>query len=308
MKVSLLTEQSPPAGSGPAGPDEENESESGTTRRSRNFRGAQVGAALTSRSAGWIVAAALAGSLGTYLFAPPRTSTVASAGVAYRSARPAVVGPGRLRVVHPGGGQAGAPASAGAPAQAGVPAPVQVPAQAGVPASGQKRFFAAPPRQIVIGRGRGRVRLVLPPGNVGGPVAGQVGVGPGSNWVGAPMPGCAAAGPGRRASVGWVGVPGRRGSVGWVGVPAPQRVVIVRPRIARRFQVAPRPGALHLRIVRLPGARRVVIVGPGWRSPRIPRQVHLGMRGGKRLVVIPGGMANARPGPGPACIFVGPAG
>jgi hypothetical protein len=282
-----LTEQAQPAGSGPAGPDEDSETASPTPRRRRNFRGAQLGAALTSRSAGWIVAAALAGSLATYLFAPPRTSSPASVGVAYQSAAPGAV-QRSARIVRPGG-------------QAGVQVPAYVPGPTGV--------AGLPQRQITAGR----VEVVLPPG---GPAAGQIVAGPGGNWVGAPMPGCAFPGPGGlpggRVSVRvgrpgamrrFVSVHGRRATIGLA--PVPQRVVIVRPPLARRIVV--RNGhSVHVRIVRLGGARRVVVVRPGRRSVRAPRQVRLWLRSGKHLTVVPGALVPPMPGPGTACVIIRP--
>ena len=241
-----MSEQSQPAGSGPAGPEEDNEPASVAPRRRRNFRGRQLGAALTSRSAGWIVAAALAGSLATYLFAPPRTTPAASVRVAYQSARPATVQRGP-RVVGPGGN-----------ARVQVPAGnarVQVPA--GAP--GPNRAYVAAPRTI-----HGRVQVVMPGGNASGPAAGQIVAVPGGNWVGAPMPACAVAGPGglpvsHRMSISIarpgalkriVSVRGRPARISWVRVASPQRVVIVRPPGAKRIVVGPS------------GARRVYFVRP----------------------------------------------
>ncbi len=333
-----MSEQSQPAGSGPAGPAEDSEPESAAPRRRRNLRGAQVGAALTSRSAGWIVAAALAGSLATYLFAPPRTSPTTSVGVAYRSAGPVVGGQARVRVARPpgqsvqsGGPLSLVPAPGQRPAQAGVPAPGQRPAQASVPAPGSTRVYVAAPGSARVyvaapKRLRGRAQVILPPGNVSGPATGQIVVGPGGNWVGAPMPACAVAVPGGppvavrlarpSALKRIVAVHGRRASISWVQVPAPQRAVIVSPPAARRIVV--RNGrAVHVRIVQ-PRPPRVVIVGPGSRSVRAPRQVRLWLRSGKRLtvgpgsvvgpggVVSPGSVVAPVPGPGPACVIIRP--
>ena len=269
------------------------------------------------------MAAALAGSLATYLFAPARTSSPASVGVAYQSAAPGAVQRG-VRVVGPGG-QAAVQVPAGVPGQAGVSGPqkqiaagqVQVvlpPGNVsgqlppGVVVAGPNRvYFAAPMAR------HGRVQVALPPG---GPAAGQIVAGPGGNWVEAPAPACAFAGPGRLprrwVSVG-VGRPGamrrvvtvhgRRATVSLA--PAPQRVVIVRPPLPRRIVV--RNGhAIRVRIARLGGAQRVVIVRPGLRSVRAPRQIRLWLRSGKRLTVVPGGWVAPVPGPGPGCVMIRP--
>ena len=236
------------------------------------------------------MAAALAGSLATYLFAPARTTPASSVGVAYQSAGPTAVQRG-ARVVGPGGN-----------------ARVQVPAGA----SGSVSVL--PPKRIAAGR----VQVVLPPGNAGGPAARQIVVGPGGSWVGAPMPGCAVAGPGglppgRRMSISIarpgalkriVYIRGRRASVSWVQVPAPQ-VVIVRPPAAKRILIGPGRGARRVYVVG-PAGRPTVIVGPGWRSVRAPRQVYFSRRPGKRLSMIHGGVLGPVPWSGPACVFVGP--
>ena len=337
-----MSEQSQPAGSGPAGPAEDSEPESAAPRRRRSLRGARVGTALTSRSAGWIVAAALAGSLATYLFAPPRTSPTTSVGVAYRSAGPVVGGQARVRVARPpgqsvqsGGPLSLVPAPGQRPAQVAVPAPGQRPAEVAVPAPGSARIYVPAPGSARVyvpapKRLRGRAQVILPPGNVGGPATGQIVVGPGGNWVGAPMPACAVAVPGglpggppvavrlaRPSALKRIAaVHGHRASISWVQVPAPQRAVIVSPPAAMRIVV--RNGrAVHVRIVR-PRPLSVAIVGPGWRSVRAPRQVRLWLRSGKRLtvgpgsvvgpggVVSPGGVVAPVPGPGPACVIIRP--
>jgi hypothetical protein len=100
-----------------------------------------------------------------------------------------------------------------------------------------------------------------------------------------------------------VSVYGRRASISWVQVPAPQRVVIVRPPVAKRIMAGPGRGTRRLYIVR-PAAPRVVIVGPGRRSFRAPRQIRLWLRSGKRLTVVPGGVI--APAPGPACVMFRP--
>jgi len=188
------------------------------------------------------------------------------------------------------------------------PGAISGPLPQGVVVAGPNRAFFAAPRTL-----HGRVQVVLPPG---GPAAGQIVAGPGGNWVGAPMPACAFAGPrglpGGRVSVRVgrpgamrriVSVHGRRATISLA--PAPQRVVIVRPPLARGIVV--RNGrAVHVRIVRLGRARRVVIAGPGWRSVRTPRRIRLWLRPGKQLTVVPGGVVAPVPGPGPGCVIIRP--
>ena len=243
-----------------------------------------------------------------------------------------------MRVVRPSGQSGGplslVPAPGQQPAQAGVPAPGQQPAQASVPAPGSMRVYVAAPgsARVYVAAPkvlRGRAQVVLPPGNVSGPAARQIVVGPGGNWVGAPMLACAVAVPGgpqaavRLARPGAlkriVAVHGRRASISWVQVPAPRRVVIVGPPAARRVVIVGPPAARRVVIVGPPAARRVVvrngravhvriirlhpprvvIGGPGSRSVRAPRQVRLWLRSGKRLTVVPGAVIAPAPWPGP---------
>ena len=102
-----------------------------------------------------------------------------------------------------------------------------------------------------------------------------------------------------------ISVRGRRASISLV--PAPQRVVVVRPPLAKRIAIGPGGHAIRVHILRPSAGPRVVIVGPGWRSVHTPRQIRLWLRPGKRLTVVPGGVAASGQVPAPACVIVRPA-
>ena len=111
--------------------------------------------------------------------------------------------------------------------------------------------------------------------------------GPGGNWVAVPGPACAVGGPG--------GLPwGHRMSVRFARPGALKRIASVHGR------------RVSINWVQVAPPQRVVIVGPGWRSVRTPGQVHLWMRPGKRLTRLPVGMVAPAPGPGPACVMIRP--
>jgi hypothetical protein len=265
----------------------------------------RVGAAATSRTAGWMVAAALAGALVTLLLEPARLAPSAVVSVPFRKAdrvqtNPApnaVAGSGhRIRVAVPAPRQAylvpGQPGQIygsltprqmyAAPGQwfAGPPAPVAAPGCIAM-APAQEPFAAAPPpggpvARIRIGRYSPPKRVIIS-GRGRRPTQVRIGQLPIVKRI-ISIPGACAFGLGTFRSPivkGLIGIPGRCAvQVKGGRLTVPKRILITRPH-RRRIQI---------RIGRLRAHRRVVIIGPGR----------------KRIVAIPDD--------GPGCVLVRPSG
>jgi hypothetical protein len=278
---------------------------------SRQARGAgtaggsahRVGVALASRTAGWMVAAALAGSLVTLLLEPARSASTSNAAVQFRNSGRIAPAPARSAVAGPGQHSAAVPAQ---PGQAYL-----VPAQPGqaylVPAQpGQAYLVPAQP---------GQAYLVPAPG----PIHQQMQPAAGSVWFTGPpgqamMPGCMAQlppgglppvfrrlGMHRQITVGpglpprSIRISGRPIMKALIGIPSPcsVRLGMVPPPIAQRLSAIPGRCGVRIQIGRLIAPKRVVFAKPGWLQIRSGRlraswRVVLMGPGGRRAVAIPG--------------------
>ncbi len=273
-----MNEQTNPASPDPApSGDDGSQPEPAAPRPRRRPGLGQVGAAATSRTAGWMVAAALGGSLVTLLLAPGRLPAAAPAGVAFH--RPVFNQPGGARP--PGAARRFA-------------MPAQPPGQ----------VYALPPGQVP----------ALPPGQVPALPPGQVYVGPDGRKVLAPgtvMPGAMPGGvPGAMPG----GMPGCQFAVpgelrpGW-----PARFRLVHPPMIQRIAVRPSKRGPRVQIVR----PRIQYVGPPmmkritiWRAGRPgARRVFQWTITRPGAVVVGPGSIVALPSAGPGCVIysrVGP--
>jgi hypothetical protein len=233
--MSIVTENFPSADEDPAAPNDSQTRpvRAGTRSRALPRAGRAAAAAATSRTAGWIVAAALGGSLVTLLLVPARTSPT------FPLHRAALVGPRGIRAAGPGHRafiQVPSPARiAQVPAgrlpavhvlppwQVVVPGRAWMQAPAMVPACGFAGQVVLPPgaQRVQIHHGRRTVikRIVIGPGML--PSAGTPG-------PGCPGPMAAMPGPGGPwTGTSWTVLPGTRTS--WL-VPPPPRVWYVPAR------------------------------------------------------------------------------
>lgn len=284
---------------------------------SRQARGAgtaggsarRVGVALASRTAGWMVAAALAGSLVTLLLEPARSASTSNAAVQFRNTGRIALAPARSAVA--GSGQN----------RAAVPVPRRVylaPAQ-----PGQAYIVPARPgRAYIVPAQPGQAYLVPAPG----PIHQQMQPTAGGVWFAGPpgqamMPGCMAqlppgglpparavppavfrrlrlhrqitVGPGLRP--GSIRISGRPIMKALIGIPSPcsVRLGMVPPPIAQRLSAIPGRCGVRVQIGRLIAPKRVVFAKPGWLQIRTGRlraswRVVLMGPGGRRAVAIPG--------------------
>lgn len=275
-------------------------------RTRRRFRMGRInarraGALATSRTVGWMVAAALAGALVTLLLEPARSAP--SPAVPFRNAGRAEAKPGRSAV-----------AGSGHKVGVAVPAPGQVYPVPGRPG----QVYAEPTPWQMYGQMYPAPRaawLAGPPASVGmpgcvikmpaqvpfaGPPPGRPGI---HTRIGEfrPPKSIIMEGPGRRPTqtrIGRlpivkriIGIPGR--CAVRIGIPGPcaVRVRAGRLMLPRRIEVTPpshRP--VRIRVERLRPRREVIVVGPGARS----------------VIAMPGGAPIVWPPIRPGCVIVRP--
>jgi hypothetical protein len=264
---------------------------------SRQARGAgtaggsarRVGVALASRTAGWMVAAALAGSLVTLLLEPARSASTSNAAVQFRNTGRIAPAPARSAVA--GSGQIGAAVPVPrrvylAPAQPGqaylVPAPGPIHQQMQPAAGGV--WFAGPPGQAMMPG----CMAQLPPGGL--PPARAV---PPAVFRRLRLHRQITVGPGLRP--GSIRISGRPIMKALIGIPSPcsVRLGMVPPPIARRLSAIPGRCGVRVQIGRVIAPKRVVFAKPGWLQIRTGRhraswRVVLMGPGGRRAVAIPG--------------------
>jgi hypothetical protein len=217
----------------------------------------RVGVALASRTAGWMVAAALAGSLVTLLLEPARSASTTNAAVQFRNTGRIAPAPARSAVAGSGlnGGAVPAPRRVYvAPGQPG-----QVPGcLAKLPPGGLPPARAVPPP--VISRLRLHRQLVV----------------------------------GRGLRPRYIRISGRPIMKALVGIPSPcsVRLGVVPPPIVQRLTAIPGRCGARVQIGRLMAPKRVAFAKPGWLQIRAGRlraswRVVLVGPGGGRAVAIP---------------------
>ena len=268
----------PGGASGPAAPAASGAAPPDAAGRSRRPRAGAAGAAMTSRTAGWMVAAALGGSMLTLLL----TGQLHSAQVTYVRAA-AAQRPARL-----------------SHSAAAVPGRVAVQR----PASARARQAPAPPGPGKVVYGRGQMSVPLPPRTYikATPGQGQVVYGPGQVTVPLPPRAYIKAGPGRVQVVVPPGAIRRQLRVlpprAYIrAIPGPPRAVLPPRAALRRLRALPPLAACRLagppagvtRIIGVRPGRRLVIVrgrpAAGARVSRVPGQVRVWVGPGRRVTV-----------------------